>query len=71
MCLMTPEFDRRARVFAGQVDALVWAVTELCFSQTTARRLLIFIGGWRKRGNRGGSSFSRSREKVARRSRVG
>ena len=43
MCLMTPEFDRRAAGFSpDRVDALVWAVTELCFSQNDGAAIIDF-----------------------------
>jgi phage terminase large subunit-like protein len=40
---MTPEFDRRAAGFSpDRVDALVWAVTELCFSQNDGASIIDF-----------------------------
>ena len=43
MCLMTPDFDRSAAGFSpDRVDALVWAVTELCFSQGDGSAIIDF-----------------------------
>jgi phage terminase large subunit-like protein len=40
---MTPEFDRRAAGFSpDRVDALVWAVTELCFAQNDGAAIIDF-----------------------------
>ena len=43
MCLMTPDFDRRAAGFSpDRVDALVWAVTELCLSRNDGASIIDF-----------------------------
>ncbi len=43
MCLMTPDFDRRtAGVSPDRVDALVWAVTELCFNAPDGTSIIEF-----------------------------
>jgi phage terminase large subunit-like protein len=43
MCLMTPEFDRRAAGYCpDRVDALVWAMTELCFTQNDGAAIIDF-----------------------------
>jgi phage terminase large subunit-like protein len=51
MCLMTPEFDRRAAGFSpDRVDALVWAVTELCFSRNDGAAIIDFYRRLAKEG---------------------
>ena len=53
MCLMTPEFDRRAAGFSpDRVDALVWAVTELCFAQNDGAAIIDFYRRLAKEGQR-------------------
>ncbi|QGM45823.1 DNA-packaging protein [Methylocystis heyeri] len=43
MCLMTPDFDRRAAGLSpDRVDALVWAVTELCLSAPDGTAIIDF-----------------------------
>jgi phage terminase large subunit-like protein len=43
MCLMTPGFDRRAAgVSPDRVDALVWAITELCLAQGDGSAIIDF-----------------------------
>jgi phage terminase large subunit-like protein len=43
MCVMTPDFDRAAAGFSpDRVDALVWAITELCFSQGDGSGIIDF-----------------------------
>jgi phage terminase large subunit-like protein len=43
MCLMTPDYDRRAAgVSPDRVDALVWAVTELCLSRGDGTSIIDF-----------------------------
>jgi phage terminase large subunit-like protein len=43
MCVMTPDFDRRAAGLSpDRVDALVWAVTELCLSAPDGTAIIDF-----------------------------
>jgi len=51
MCLMTPDFDRRATgISPDRVDALVWAVTELCFTQNDGASIIDFYRRLAKEG---------------------